>query len=261
VQPVETIDAESQAALLILCDHAGNALPPTYGTLGLPRSELGRHIAYDPGAAAVTRSLAKALGAKAVLSRYSRLLIDCNRGEDDPTLIMRISDGSVIPGNAAVNEEERQRRIGAFHAPYHAAIGAAIDSRLASGTVPILLSIHSFTPAWRGTARPWHAGILWDADPRLAVPLVDHLRAMPRLIVGDNEPYDGALANDTLYRHGTRRGLAHALIEIRQDLIADDRGVDAWSSRLAAVVAGLMADSELHQIRHYGSRTGPVREV
>ena len=175
------------------------------------------------------------------MSTFSRLLIDANRGEDDPTLIMRLSDGAIVPGNAAVDAAERARRIARFHAPYHAAIDAAIDRAIAAGRPPALVSIHSFTPVWRGHARPWHAGVLWDTDPRLAVPLIEALRADPALVVGDNEPYAGALANDTMYRHATARGLAHALIEIRQDLIGDEAGAAAWAERLAPILADLNA--------------------
>ncbi len=181
-----------------------------------------------PAPRRVTRGLAAALNAPAVLSTFSRLLIDPNRGADDPTLIMRLSDGAVLPGNANVDEAERARRIARFYAPYHAAIDAAIEAALATGVVPAIFSVHSFTPVWRGVPRPWHAGVLWDQDPRLAVPFIDALRADPALIVGDNEPYAGALLNDTMYQHATQRGLAHALVEVRQDLIADDAGIAEW---------------------------------
>jgi predicted N-formylglutamate amidohydrolase len=259
--PFVRIAGDPAAGLIILCDHAANRVPSDYGDLGLGPEELRRHIAYDPGAAAVTLELARRLGVPAVLSTFSRLLIDANRGEDDPTLIMRLSDGAVVPGNARVDAAERERRIAHFHAPYHAAITAAIDDCLVQGAVPALVSIHSFTPVWRGRNRPWHAGVLWDRDPRLAEPLIAALAADPNLVVGDNEPYAGALANDTLYRHGTRRGLAHALIEIRQDLIADEPGARAWSERLAAIVADLNRRDEIHKVRHYGSRSGPVDPI
>ena len=222
------IEGDPAAGLLLVCDHAENRLPPEYGDLGLPAAEFQRHIAYDPGAAELTRRLAAMLEAPAVLSTFSRLLIDANRGEDDPTLIMRLSDGAIVPGNASIDGAERALRIGRFHAPYHAAIDAAVERGLASGVAPALFSVHSFTPVWRGAPRPWHAGVLWDRDPRLAVPLIEALRADPALVVGDNEPYAGALLNDTMYRHATVRGRAHALIEIRQDLIADAAGVAAW---------------------------------
>lgn len=236
------VDGDRTRGLLLLCDHARNALPAEYGTLGLAPGQFQRHIAYDIGAEALTRGLSRRLAAPALLSRYSRLLIDLNRGSDDPTLIMRLSDGAVVPGNAHVDAEERERRIARFHRPYHDAIRAEIDAMLAAGIAPVLLSIHSFTPNWRGFARPWHAGILWDADRRLAGPLLDGLGAMRDIVVGDNEPYHGALEGDTLNVHGTRRGLAHALVEIRQDLIAGQTGVDEWIERLARVLEPAMND-------------------
>ena len=251
--PFTEIEGDPASGLLLVCDHADNRVPAEYGDLGLPPAEFRRHIAYDPGAAAVTRKLAATLGAPAVLSTFSRLLIDANRGEDDPTLIMRLSDGAVVPGNATIDAAERARRIRHFHAPYHAAIAAAIDRALATGVVPVLFSAHSFTPVWRGARRSWHAGVLWDRDPRLAVPLIDALRADAALVVGDNEPYAGALLNDTMYRHATKRGLAHALIEIRQDLIADTAGISAWSDRLADILRDLNRDPAIHETRHYGS--------
>lgn len=248
-EPFVAVDGDAAGGLLLLCDHASSRLPPEYGDLGLPEAEFFRHIAYDPGAAAVTLSLAGRLGVPAVLSTFSRLLIDPNRGEDDPTLIMRLSDGTVVPGNAAVDAAERARRIARFHAPYHAAVDMAVGRALAAGRPPIIVSIHSFTPVWRGRMRPWHAGILWDRDGRLAHPLIAALRTDAELIVGDNEPYSGALANDTMSRHATARGLAHALIELRQDLIADEAGVTAWCDRLAPVLARLNGVDSLHEIQ------------
>lgn len=248
------VEGDPASGLLLLCDHAENRLPAEYGDLGLSAGEFRRHIAYDPGAADVTRGLAAALNVPAVLSTFSRLLIDPNRGDDDPTLIMRLSDGAIVPGNAGVDEAERERRIARFHRPYHAAIDAAIDRAMASGVVPALFSIHSFTPVWRGVPRPWHAGILWDIDPRFAVPFIDALRADAGLVVGDNEPYAGALHGDTMYRHATLRGLAHALIEVRQDLIADDAGVADWTARIAAILAMLNRDPSIHKVQHFGSK-------
>lgn len=254
--PVEQISGDPHSGLLILCDHAGNAVPRAYGNLGLPPAEFERHIAYDIGVRALTFALADALGAPAVLSTFSRLLIDPNRGEDDPTLIMRLSDGAVVPGNARHDAAERERRLAAYHRPYHAAIAERIDAAIAAGYPPAILSVHSFTPVWRGVPRPWHAGVLWDRDPRFALPLLDCLRAEPDLVVGDNEPYDGALKNDCMYRHGTARGLAHALLEVRQDLIGNAAGVAAWAARLEPMVRRLLDTlPELGEIRHYGSRS------
>ena len=257
----ERLPGTLEAGLILLCDHASNALPPAYGSLGLPKSELQRHIGYDIGAAGVTRMLAHRLGCPAILSRFSRLLIDPNRGEDDPTLVMRLSDGAVVPGNRHADAAEIERRLALFHRPYHDAITAEIEAALAAGIVPVLLSIHSFTPVWRGVARPWHAAVLWDSDPRFTRELIDALEAPGDLIVGDNEPYDGALRGDCLFRHATLRGLANTLLEIRQDLIAEVEGQRAWADRLAGLLPALLARPELHEVRSYGSRTGPVPPI
>ncbi|WP_067218631.1 N-formylglutamate amidohydrolase [Stappia indica] len=253
--PFEKVEGDRSRGLLLLCDHASNALPARYGSLGLPASEFSRHIAYDIGVRELTLGLAQAFGVPALMTTYSRLLIDPNRGEDDPTLVMRLSDGSVVPGNATHDAAERQHRLVTYHRPYHEAVAAEIDAAIAEGHPPAILSIHSYTPVWRGVPRPWHAGILWDSDPRFALPLLDALRTDPDLVVGDNEPYDGALKNDCMYRHGTARGLAHALLEVRQDLIKDAAGIEAWTQRLVPLVATVLQQApDLNTIRHYGSR-------
>jgi predicted N-formylglutamate amidohydrolase len=256
----ERIAGRVDGGLVLLCDHASNHVPAEYASLGLPPSEFERHIAYDIGAAALTRALAARFDVPAVLSHFSRLLIDPNRGLDDPTLIMRLSDGAVVPGNARIDATERARRIDRFYRPYDDAVDAAIEAGMASGRLPMILSVHSFTPRWKDKPRPWHAGILWDADPRLARPLIEGLARDPAIVVGDNEPYHGALKGDTLYRHATRRGLAHALVEIRQDLIADAAGVAEWADRLAAVLNELDVGSAPHAIEFHGSLTGPLAD-
>jgi predicted N-formylglutamate amidohydrolase len=228
---------------LIVCDHASNAVPPEFTSLGLPAAEFERHIAWDPGAALLVESLSQRLDAPAVLSCFSRLLIDPNRGTDDPTLVMRLSDGTVIPGNRNVTDAEIAERIRRFHDPYHRAIEDAIERALGLGIAPALISIHTFTPVWRGTPRPWHAGILWDRDDRLARLFLDGLRADPALVVGDNEPYHGRLENDCMHRHGTARGLAHVLIEVRNDLLATPDGVAQWRGRIAGILDEAMSDS------------------
>jgi len=242
----ERIAAAGPSALLLLCDHAANALPAAYGRLGLTRELFDTHIAYDIGAAHVTRALAEAYGAAAVLGRWSRLLIDLNRGPDDPTLVMKLSDGSIIPGNASVDAAEMARRIALFHAPYHDAIATEIDRILNLGRDrrgPILISMHSFTPAWKGKPRPWEVGVLWDRDGRLAGPLMVRLREAG-FVVGDNEPYHDALENDGLNRHGTKRGLAHVLIEMRQDLIGDEKTAREFAMRLKPVLDAALDDME-----------------
>ena len=249
------LGGERTVPLIVICDHASNRVPPEYGDLGIPDHQLDRHIAYDIGCEPLAEHLSARLGSTAILTRFTRLLIDPNRGEDDPTLIMRLSDGAIIPGNAAVDAAERQHRLERYYRPYHDALGRLIDERLADGQAPILFSLHSFTPEWKGAVRPWHAGLLWDRDPRLARPLIERLSADGALFVGDNEPYTGALRHDTMYRHGTMRGLAHALLEIRNDLIADQRGILEWADRLVPILRELASDKTLSAVENFGSRT------
>ena len=248
----------ADAGLIILCDHAGNALPPGYGTLGLAEAQLQRHIAYDIGAAAITRQLSARLGVPAVMTHYSRLLIDPNRGADDPTLIMRLSDGAVVPGNRHLTPEERQTRIDRYYRPYHDTVADVVRSCVATGVPPAILSIHSFTESWKATPRPWHASILWDRDPRLAQPMLDALYAEGDLIVGDNQPYHGGLEGDTMWTHGTGNGLAHCIIEVRQDLIRDEAGQTAWAKRLARLLRSLLDRPDL-QLRGLGAKQEPLR--
>jgi predicted N-formylglutamate amidohydrolase len=222
--------------LVFLCDHAASALPP--GGLGLDPPLLSTHIAYDIGAAKVTRALAAAYGAPALLGAWSRLLIDLNRGADDPTLVMKLSDGSIIPGNRDAGAAEVARRIKAFHAPYHAAIAGELDR---IGPDAVLFSMHSFTPAWKGRPRPWEVGVLYDRDVRLAAPLMARL-AEAGFTVGDNEPYTGALEGDTLWRHGTMRGLPHVLIEMRQDLVGTDEQAQGFATRLKPILDAALSD-------------------
>jgi predicted N-formylglutamate amidohydrolase len=236
----EQVEGKVEQGVLFLCDHASNRLPERYGSLGLAPEQFHRHIAYDIGARELTLGLARHFNAPALLTRFSRLLIDPNRGLDDPTLIMKLSDGAVVPGNAAIDAPERAFRIAHFHQPYHRAITRMLDRMVVHDVVPAIVSLHSFTPFWKGWARPWQVGLLWDRDARMVQPMIAALRQEPGLVVGDNEPYSGALEGDTLSTHGTRRGFPHVLIEVRQDLIADKSGVDEWARRLARVLEPIM---------------------
>ncbi len=257
--PFELIEGDRRKGLVLLADHARRDLPEEYGDLGLPASEFDRHIAYDIGVEAVTRALAARLGVPALLGGFSRLLIDPNRGEDDPTLIRQLYDGTVVPSNYPMLAEEREQRLERFYRPYHDAVAALIASvAKEGGGAPFLFSIHSFTPVMQGRVRPWHAGVLWDLDDRAARPLIDMLSADPLLTVGDNEPYDGALRGDTMYRHAIVNGFAHALLEIRQDLIADASGAEAWAERLTPIVDAINRLPNIHEAKVFGSRTGPV---
>ena len=227
--------------LLFVCDHASNALPKLYRMLGLEAGDFAAHIASDIGAATVTRALAKGFGAPAVLASWSRLLIDLNRGPDDPTLVMKLSDGRIIPGNRNADANEIAHRLKAFHAAYHAAIEAQIEQAQQAGHVPVILSMHSFTPVWKGVKRPWDVGVLWDRDARVAKPLLTRL-TQAGFAAGDNEPYDGELENDCMYVHGTMHGLPHVLIEMRQDLIATPQAAEAFTYRLKPIIEQALAD-------------------
>ena len=258
--PFEIVRGASGASrFLVVCDHATNRLPPEYGTLGLAEDQLKRHIAYDIGALGVAREMGRRLQSTVISSCFSRLLIDPNRGEDDPTLIMQISDGALVPGNVRVDEAERQRRIAHYFAPYHTAVDAEIEAMLGRSIVPVIASIHSFTENWRGVPRKWHAAVLWDKDPRLAIPLLTELRRRTGLEIGDNEPYTGHLRNDSIFRHATARGLPEVLVEIRQDLIRDESGQREWAELLADCLASILTDPAygrpLSRVEYFGSHS------
>ena len=257
--PYEIIDGDRSRGLVLVADHAKRVLPSEYGDLGVPATDLERHIAYDIGVEALTRTLARQMAVPAVLANFSRLLIDPNRGEDDPTLIRQLYDGTIVPGNYPLSPTERERRLALFYRPYHEAVAAMVAAvASASGGAPFLFSVHSFTPVLRGKPRPWHAGVLWDLDDRVARPLIDALALDPALHIGDNEPYDGALRGDTMFKHAIAAGLPHALIEVRQDLIADAAGADRWASRLGPILDAINRGPDIHVVQRYGSRTGPV---
>lgn len=254
--PFEIVEGDRSAGLVLIADHAGRNLPDEYGTLGLPACEMERHIAYDIGVEGVTRELAAILGVPAIMANFSRLLIDPNRSEKDPTLIRQLYDGTIVPANYPMSDEERERRLEQYYRPYHDAVGSLISSVVSEANKPpFIFSIHSFTPAMQGRERPWHAGVLWDSDGRAVHPLIEMLSADPELVVGNNEPYDGALNGDTMYRHAIVNGYAHVLLEIRQDLIVTSHQQQQWALRLAPIIEKINTLPDMHTVRHYGSRT------
>ncbi len=243
--PVTTIGADRPGDWIVLCDHATNHVPNfiANGDLGLPPEDMARHIAWDPGALGVSLAMGEAFGGSVIYSNFSRLVIDPNRGDDDPTLVRKIYDGSVIPGNRHADAAEVQRRIATMYRPYHAAIRALIDARLAAGRIPRLISIHSFTPQLIDEPpRPWELGLLWDRDDRIFRPLMDRLASEP-LTVGNNEPYSGRLAGDCMWMHGTSRGIPHLLIEVRNDLIQTQDDQQKWGGDLARWLAEAMENA------------------
>jgi predicted N-formylglutamate amidohydrolase len=247
----EIVNEAGRAPVLLICDHASNAVPSRLAGLGLDEATLALHVAWDIGAAVVTRHLAVLLDARAVLSGYSRLVIDCNRPLDDPTSIAGESDGIEVPGNFGLSPADRAARADACFHPYHTAIDGELAGFTAGGVVPAVISVHSFTPMMRGFARPWHVGILWDKDRRLPVPLIAALAADPALVVGDNQPYSAREpAGHSVHTHAALAGLPHVAIELRQDLIATPDGAGAWAAILAAALQPILADGDLYRIEH-----------
>lgn len=242
--PYTTHGDDRDTRWLITCDHASNTVPEHVngGDLGLPPEDMERHIAYDIGAAGVSRHLADLLHGTAVMSAFSRLVIDPNRGEDDPTLLMRLYDGSVVPGNKHACAVERERRLETLHRPYHNAIARYAARR----DDTVIIAIHSFTPQLQGRPpRPWHVAVLHSADRRFSDPLVRRLMREPDLVVGDDQPYLGYLPDDAIDRHAARHGRPHALIEVRNDLIMDDAGQLEWAERLAPALQDVLAETRL----------------
>ena len=236
---------DGAAPVLLLCDHASRFIPRQLNKLGLDEAELARHIAWDIGAADVTRELSRHLDAPAMFSHFSRLIVDPNRGLDDPTLVPQISDGTIISGNRGLSPQAIEARIASFHRPYHQAVDRAIAARLSRGETPAIVSIHSFTPVIRGVERPWEIGILWCQDARIPGPLIERLRARG-LTVGDNEPYSAREGlGYTIELHADPRALPNVLIEVRQDLIDTHHGAADWATVLAEELAPVLNGLDL----------------
>ena len=241
--PFEIIGDTHTGRWLIACDHASNHVPDWVhgGDLGLPADDMARHIAYDIGAAGVTRHLCNLMNSPAILSKFSRLVCDPNRGEDDPTIMMRLYDGTIIPGNRHADDaeiEERQRRL---NRPNHAAY-ADLANKMDSHAI---CAVHSFTPRLRGRhPRPWEIGILYGDDDRLAKPFIAACRDQG-WCTGENQPYAGHLPGDASDRHGLQHGRPNVLIELRQDLLASAEGQKLWAARLAPILTDVLANSGL----------------
>jgi predicted N-formylglutamate amidohydrolase len=235
-QAVRVHNSGGRSPFVFICDHASNFVPAQYGTLGLPASDLVRHIAWDPGALAVATKMAEALDAPLVQSCISRLVIDCNRPLDADNLFWTVSEDTIIPGNQNLDAAEQGRRIALAYDPFHDAIDNLVRARLGAGQPVWLVSVHSFTPVYHGVERPWQVGIIHDADMRVAAPLIAALQRDPALTVGVNQPYSPAdKVYFTLEKHARSRGLPCAMIEIRNDEIADESGQREWGERLAGV--------------------------
>jgi len=235
--PVSVRNAEGTSPFLLVADHAGNLIPRALGRLGVAETELKRHIAWDIGIAGLGGTLSDVLDATLIQQNYSRLVIDCNRPLEAETSIPDISEQTPIPGNAGVDDASKAARAGEIFRPYHERIEAELDRRQQTGRPVAVISLHSFTPVYKGAQRPWHAGVLYNRDARLAHRLMTLLNAEEELFVGDNAPYFVSDTSDyTIPVHAERRGLHHVLVEIRQDLIGDEAGQRAWALRLARLL-------------------------
>ena len=247
---VELIRANTALPALLVCDHASARVPAALGRLGLEEAAFREHIALDIGAASVTRRLSAMLELPAVMTGYSRLVVDCNRGLSDATAFPAEADGRVVAGNQSLDEVARRVRAEACYWPYHRAIEAELAELGRQVEAPALIAIHSFTPTLNGHARPWHCGVLWDKDPRIPQPLMVALDALPDIVVGDNEPYSGRHPADfTIDHHGEANGLPHISIELRQDLIDSDEGANRWAGLLAETLLPILRDPSLY--RHW----------
>ncbi len=242
IGPVLELNSDGASPFLFTSDHYGRLIPHMLGDLGLPASELTRHIAWDIGIAGVAERVATAMNAHLIAQRYSRLVIDCNRPPEAVSSIPLISEATTIPGNDGLTQEAKARRRELFFDPYHQRIDAVIDDRLKAGRPTVLVSLHSFTPVYAGIKRPWHIGTLYQHDRALPPMLLQHLRTEGDLVVGDNEPYAVSDATDyTIPVHGEKRGLMNTGIEIRQDLITDESGQEQWAERLVRIFTEIEA--------------------
>jgi predicted N-formylglutamate amidohydrolase len=249
--PFVVLHEHGAAPVLIVCDHASRAFPQSMHRLGLPELPSWQHIAWDIGAGELSRGLAHALDAPAVLAGYSRLVVDCNRHPEDPEAFRPESDGWPVPGNEGLAAEDRQLRLRCFFDPYHECIAAMLAGFRARGTVPLLVAIHSFAARLGGRDRPWHAGVLWDTDEANARRMMTGLDAESDLLVGDNEPYTGKHpANFTIAHHAQPAGLPHVCIEVRQDQLESPAGIERWVRLLARQLRALLADPASVRLLH-----------
>jgi predicted N-formylglutamate amidohydrolase len=239
----------SEMPVLLVCDHASCRIPESLGDMGLDPFARRCHLAIDIGAGSLTESIARGLGATAVLAQYSRLVVDCNRQLMDPGAFLEYGDGILVPGNRNLHQADKDRRADAIYWPYHHAIEEQIKRLRAAGPPPAFISIHSFTPVLNGEARPWQVGILWDKDQRLSDIFIEEFRAAGYL-TGDNEPYSGKAPQDyTIDNHAEPRGLPHVGIEIRQDLVDDIEGVEEIAALMRRIIGSIPERIGLHEDR------------
>ena len=254
--PAIVLNAAGRLPAVVTCDHGGDAVPEKLNGLGLDPAERQRHIAWDIGASAVARSLAQQLDVPAILGSYSRLVIDLNRPPEDLTSIREISDGVLVRGNRNLSAEETAQRIETIFDPYHDAVAAAMGRAAERVSAPALVSIHSFTPVMKGYERPWHIGVLFGPDARIAKPLIAALSQKPEVCVGENKPYSGFdLFGYTVETHAMPGGHPNILLEIRQDLIDTQQGAAHWAQVIADALGPILQDPDLYRPLHAEAET------
>ena len=246
----KVVNPDGGAEMLLVCDHASAAVPKSLNRLGLAEDVFEGHIAYDIGAAGVARRMSAVLDAQLVLAGYSRLTIDLNRPLGHPDSIIEESDGTAIPGNVGLTETDRCDRIYSLFEPYHDAINRALMQIGKRGRAPALLSVHSFSPSFGSTPRPWDIGVLWNRDPRIAVPMMEKLKARG-LHVGDNEPYSGRHLAYSIDKHGADARIANCVVEINQNQVCDETGITRWSEILSQVMGEILPIEGVHRFERF----------
>jgi len=252
---VRVVNAQSKSQLLIVCDHASNKIPKKLGNLGVRKKDLEKHVAWDPGTEDIDLYMAKQLKAPAVVAEYSRLVVDLNRGKKSPDIMREVYDHIVVPANKGLTPAQKKQRIDEFFTPYHEMIETRLKQILARKKVPVLISIHSFTPKMDGFKRPWHVGVLWNKDDRIARHVIQNMRALDkkhlgrRIVVGENEPYtlkDENLGENTISVHAEKRRIPYIIVEFRQDLVNTKAKAEKWAKFFLASLEPIFADRETY---------------
>jgi predicted N-formylglutamate amidohydrolase len=245
--PFTLINEDGQTPALLVCDHASRAFPRAMQQLGVADWVLDKHVACDIGAGSVTRHLSRLIDAPAVLAGYSRLIVDLNRKLHEPSAFIKVSDGIAIPGNLDISEAEKEDRVRSFFNPYHDAISRKLEDFRERDIIPAFISIHTCTPVFNRVVRQMHIGVMWDKDGRIPVPLLERLREIDGVSVGDNEPYSGRHPHDyTVDFHAERTGLPCVGIEVRQDLVNTVEGAEKWAGILAEAFRDVLTDTSIY---------------
>jgi len=256
--PFRVENQKGKAQCLIVCDHASNRIPVALGTLGLSKKDREKHIAWDPGTENIGRYLSKQLDAPAYFATFSRIVVDVNRGANSPECMREVYDHIPVPGNMNLSRAQKKQRIDEIFTPYHKNLAAQVQRFLKKKRIPMIISVHSFTPEMDGYRRPWHIGILWNKEDDIARQLVDNLRRQnPTLIIGENEPYSlkaENLSKNTIGTHAESKGLPYVIVEFRQDLVKTKRDALKWGKIFLDAMAPILADPGTYRL--YRVRVG-----